>query len=300
MSAPISFLTDYGTSDGFVAACHGVIARIAPGARVLDITHEVPPGDVRRGALVLAQTVPYLPAGVHVAVVDPGVGTARRGVAVRAGEHVFVGPDNGVLMWAADAVAGAGEAGGAGAAVEARKLTNRDLMLPFVSATFHGRDVFAPMAAHVAIHSNGSGGAGAGAAVFGSGDGFRAAFDALGPAVDPAGLVRLPDPVAYVSDATAHGEVLTVDRFGNVQTSLTGDQLAELPAVVGDVLTVRTADVAWDAVLARTFGDVTPNTLVAYLDSAGHLALAVHGGDAAALTRVRPGDVASVARRPAA
>ncbi|UGQ14839.1 SAM-dependent chlorinase/fluorinase [Yinghuangia sp. ASG 101] len=299
MSAPISFLTDYGTSDGFVAACHGVIARIAPDARILDITHDVPPGDVRRGALVLAQTVPYLPAGVHVAVVDPGVGTARRAVAVRAGEHVFVGPDNGVLVWAADAVGGV---------VGARKLTNRDLMLPFVSATFHGRDVFAPVAAYLAIHSNESGGVGgsraggafSGGSGPGSGGSRAAAFDALGPAVDPADLVRLPDPVAYVSDATAHGEVLTIDRFGNVQTSLTGDQLAELPAVVGDILTIRTADVAWDAVLARTFGDVTPSTLVAYLDSAGHLAFAVHGGDAAALTHVRPGDVMAVARRPAA
>ncbi len=96
----ISFLTDYGLEDGFVAACHGVAARIVPGIRLIDITHLVPPGDVRRGAAVLAQTLPYLPPGVHVAVVDPGVGTARRGVAVAAGDSILVGPDNGLLSWA--------------------------------------------------------------------------------------------------------------------------------------------------------------------------------------------------------
>ena len=129
----LSFLTDYGLQDGFVAACHGVAARIAPDARIIDVTHLVPPGDVRRGAAVLAQTVPYLPPAVHVAVVDPGVGTARRGVAVAAGESVFIGPDNGVLSWAVTAC------GGAAAAVS---LTNRALWLAGAAATFHGRDIF--------------------------------------------------------------------------------------------------------------------------------------------------------------
>lgn len=97
----LTFLTDYGTEDGFVAACHGVCAKIAPNARIIDITHLISPGDIRRGAAVLAQTVPYLPTAVHVAVVDPGVGTARRAVAVSAANgSVFVGPDNGLLSWA--------------------------------------------------------------------------------------------------------------------------------------------------------------------------------------------------------
>ena len=103
----LSFLTDYGLEDGFVASCHGVAARIAPHASIIDVTHLVPPGDVRRGAAVLAQTVPYLPPAVHVAVVDPGVGTARRGVAVAAGDSVFIGPDNGLLSWAVAASGGA-------------------------------------------------------------------------------------------------------------------------------------------------------------------------------------------------
>ena len=102
----MSFLTDYGLEDGFVAACHGAAARIAPAARIIDITHLVQPGDVRRGAAVLAQTVSYLPPAVHVAVVDPGVGTARRAVAVAAGESILVGPDNGLLSWAIDALGG--------------------------------------------------------------------------------------------------------------------------------------------------------------------------------------------------
>src|SRR5580658_7369165 len=103
----LSFLTDYGLDDGFVAACHGVAARIAPHAGLIDVTHLIPPGDIRRGAAVLAQTLPYLPPAVHVAVVDPGVGTARRGIAVQAGPSVFVGPDNGLLSWAIAASGGA-------------------------------------------------------------------------------------------------------------------------------------------------------------------------------------------------
>src|SRR5436190_16818210 len=137
----LSFLTDYGLEDGFVAACHGVSARIAPHADIIDVTHLIPPGDIRRGAAVLAQTVPYLPAAVHVAVVDPGVGTARRGIAVAAGDSVFIGPDNGLLSWAVTA---------AGGADRAFSLTNRDLWLTRVTPTFHGRDIFMPVAAHLA------------------------------------------------------------------------------------------------------------------------------------------------------
>jgi S-adenosylmethionine hydrolase len=137
----LSFLTDYGLDDGFVAACHGVAATIAPSVRIIDITHLVPPGDVRRGAAVLAQTLPYLPRGVHVAVVDPGVGTGRRGVAVQVGESILVGPDNGLLSWAVT------RAGGASSAYQ---LTNGELWLHPLSPTFHGRDIFIPVAAHLA------------------------------------------------------------------------------------------------------------------------------------------------------
>lgn len=258
MDAHISFLTDYGTADGFVAACHGVIARIAPGARVLDITHEVPPGDIRHGAVLLAQTLPYLPPGVTVAVVDPGVGTARRGVLLRTADHLLVGPDNGLLTWAADALGGV---------LSAHELTARELMLPRVSATFHGRDVFAPVAAHLATGTSAR---------------------RVGAPLDPDGLVRLPDPVAYVVDGTAHGEVLAVDRFGNVQTSLAPAELAAIGAAPGGSVTVRTADGEWHAVFGRTFADVPLGEPVAVVDSADRLAIAVNGGSAAALTRLAP------------
>ena len=137
----ISLTTDYGTFDGFAAACHGAIARIAPEVRVIDITHHVPPADVARGAAVLAQTAPHLPPSVHVAVVDPGVGTARRGIAIGTPDGILVGPDNGLLIWAAEAL------GGIDSVVE---LANKDWFLGDVSRTFHGRDVFAPAAARLA------------------------------------------------------------------------------------------------------------------------------------------------------
>src|ERR1700754_92807 len=131
----ISLTTDYGTFDGFVAACHGSIARIAPDVRVIDVTHHVPPADVARGAAVLAQTAPHLPPSVHVAVVDPGVGSARRGIALGTPNGVLVGPDNGLLIWTAEALGGI---------ESAHELANKDWFLGDVSRTFHGRDLFTP------------------------------------------------------------------------------------------------------------------------------------------------------------
>src|SRR6185295_570862 len=138
----ITLTTDYGLADGFVAACRGVIARTAPQAQVIDVSHAVPPQDVRRGATVLAQVAPYLPAAVHMAVVDPGVGTGRRGIVLAAKEGMLVGPDNGLLLPAADAL------GGLEAAFE---LVAEEYRLATVSHTFHGRDVFAPAAAHLTL-----------------------------------------------------------------------------------------------------------------------------------------------------
>jgi len=188
-------LTDYGRDDVFVGVCEGVLASAAPHARVLHLTHAVPPGDVRAGAVLLAQSVGHLPPAVLLAVVDPGVGTARRGVAVLAGESVFVGPDNGLLPWAADVL------GGARAAYA---LTAAALWRQPVSATFHGRDVFAPVAGRLA--------------------GGLAAAE-VGEEVDPAGLVRLPPPVVSVGAGRLMAEVLGVDRFGNVQLAATADDL---------------------------------------------------------------------------
>ncbi|MDI6097540.1 SAM-dependent chlorinase/fluorinase [Actinoplanes sp. NEAU-A12] len=256
----ISFTTDYGTFDGFVAACHGSIAKIAPDIKVIDVTHHVPPADVNRGAAVLAQTAPHLPASVHLAVVDPGVGTARRGVVLTTPSGLLVGPDNGLLIWAAEAL------GGINAAHE---LINSDWVLGDVSRTFHGRDVFAPAAARLAA---------------------GAAPEQAGPAVDPDGLTRLPNPVVTVGDGWLEAEVLTVDRFGNVQLAAEGSALSGL----GTELMVN------GGVRARrgtTFADVNVGELLVFADSADRVAIAVNNGRAVVLLSVIPGDIVRIAAR---
>jgi hypothetical protein len=253
----VTLLTDYGLEDGFVAACHGVIASICPPARIIDITHLVAPGDVRRGAAIMAQTVPYLPAGVHVAVIDPGVGTRRRALAIAADERVFVGPDNGVLSWAA-----------AAPGMRAYELTDQKLWLDPVSATFHGRDIFAPVAAHIAAGHD---------------------VAAVGTEIDPAGLVRLPEPVHAVRQGSAEGEVVTVDRFGNVQLSVTGADLEEIGAQWGGTLMVTLGRHSIRMAYGETFGSVRPGELVAYTDATGRLALAVNAGNAAQRLGLPPG-----------
>jgi S-adenosyl-L-methionine hydrolase (adenosine-forming) len=258
----ISLTTDYGTFDGFVAACHGSIARIAPDVRVIDVTHHVPPADISRGASVLAQTAPHLPPAVHVAVVDPGVGTARRGVAIGTPGGVLVGPDNGLLIWAAQ------ELGGIGAVHE---LTNPDWFLGDVSRTFHGRDVFTPAAARIAA---------------------GAELSEAGAAVDPSTLVRLPDPVVTLGDGWIEAEVLTVDRFGNVQLAAGGETLAGLgPDLVvnGNVRARR----------GSTFADVDRGDLLVFEDSAGRVALAINNGRAVVVLSVTPGDMVRLAERTA-
>jgi S-adenosyl-L-methionine hydrolase (adenosine-forming) len=261
----LSFLTDYGLDDGFVAACHGVAARIAPHAAIIDVTHLVPPGDVRRGAAVLAQTVPYLPPAVHVAVVDPGVGTARRGVAVAAGDSVFIGPDNGLLSWAVTA---------SGGAARAFSLTNRELWLTTVTATFHGRDIFMPVAAHLA-------------------DGTE--LTATGAEIDVADLVTLPAPERLIRDSVAEGEVLTVDRFGNVQLSITASDVAQISLKPGMTAHIRSGRHRLAVPYREMFGAVAPGELVAYTDSAGLVAIAVNGGNAAQRLGLPPGARVSIA-----
>ncbi|BCJ57827.1 SAM hydrolase/SAM-dependent halogenase family protein [Micromonospora endophytica] len=258
----VSLTTDYGLGDGFVAACHGAIARIAPTVRVFDVTHLVPPGDIRRGATVLAQTVPHLPVGVHVAVVDPGVGTARRGVALATPQGFLVGPDNGLLLDAADAL------GGVRAAAE---LSNPEWLASRVSATFHGRDVFAPVAARLAT---------------------GAPLAEAGPAVDPATLVRLPEPVVEVRPGGFTAEVLTVDHFGNVQLAAPADLLAPLPARVRVGPPGERDPI--EAVHGRTFGDAPVGALVAHADSADLVALSVNGGRAVDLLAAHPGTLLRV------
>jgi S-adenosyl-L-methionine hydrolase (adenosine-forming) len=253
----VTLTTDYGLSDGYAGMLHGVLAQHAPWVRVIDVTHQIPPGDVSRGAAVLAQAIRHFPPAVHVAVVDPGVGTRRRAVALAAGERVFVGPDNGVLSWAA-----------AEPEVRAYELTNEELWRKPVSATFHGRDIFTPVAAHIAAGRD---------------------VASVGGEIDPAGLVTLPPPTRTVRDGTAEGEVVTVDRFGNVQLSLTADDLKLIGAECGGALTVLLGRHAVQVTYGETFGSVGPGELVAYTDATGRVALAVNAGNAAQRLGLPPG-----------
>src|SRR3984957_19352328 len=255
----LSFLTDYGLEDGFVAACHGVAARIAPTARVIDITHLVPPGDVRRGAAVLAQTVTYLPPAVHVSVVDPGVGTVRRAIAVAAGESVLVGPDNGLLSWAIAALGGAHQA---------VQLNNGELWLHPVSATFHGRDIFMPVAAHLAT---------------------GVALTEAGDEISTAELVELPAPTSRVQDGEAEGEVMSVDRFGNVQLSIPAADAGLLGIGIGTPVAVRCGRRQLTVPYLDTFAAGAPGEIVAFTDSAGLISLAINAGDAAQQLGLPPG-----------
>ena len=191
----ICFLTDFGLTDDFVGTCHGVIERVAPGTRVIDVTHGIPAQAVMQGAFVLASTLPYMPIGVHLAVVDPGVGGVRRPLALADAEgRLFVGPDNGLLLPAAE------RAG----IVEARELANPEYALESISRTFHGRDLFAPAAAHLAR---------------------GVAMSELGPPIDPDALVRLDLPQAAFHDGQIEAMALYVDSFGNIALNLSREHL---------------------------------------------------------------------------
>jgi S-adenosylmethionine hydrolase len=266
----ITFLSDYGLGDEFVGVCHSVIARRCPQAHVIDLTHAVPPQDVHWGALVLASAAPYLPVGVHLAVVDPGVGAsgarARRPVALRAGGHALVGPDNGLLMPAAELL------GGASAAVEISRSPER---LPEMSATFHGRDLFAPVAAALAA---------------------GAQLSEVGEAIDPGALCRLDVSQARVRGDALHTRVLRADRFGNAILDARAAQLSELGAQPGDAVAVHHARGVSVARLVRAFADVAEGELLIYEDSQRLLSLAVNRGSAAELLALAPGQELEVRR----
>jgi S-adenosylmethionine hydrolase len=262
----ITFLTDFGLQDDFVGTCHGVIAVIAPEAQVIDVTHGIPPQAVLQGALVLRNTTRYMPVGVHLAVVDPDVGGNRRAVAVRTRDgRTFVGPDNGLLMLAADE-------GGVEAAYE---LTEPRYRLPEVSRTFHARDVFAPAAAHLA---NG------------------VPVEELGPALVLGSLVRVSVPEPELGRSQIGATVLSIDRFGNVATNVRRAHVDALGVSNGDQVEVRLTLDRYYAVVAGTFADAPPGELILYEDSYGLVTLAISRGDAARLTGVSSGDELRIAR----
>jgi S-adenosylmethionine hydrolase len=256
----ITFLTDFGVQDDFVGVCRGVMRGIAPEATVIDITHGIPPQAVAQGAVVLARAIPYMPVCVHLAVVDPGVGSDRRPVAMRTqGGRLFVGPDNGLLSLAADREG----------VESARALTNARYHLEEVSRTFHARDIFAPVAAHLAA---------------------GAAFDDLGEEIDPDDLVRIGLPEPEVGSDKLVGNVLTVDRFGNLALNVTREHLDELSLMPGDWVELQFALDPYYAQVAETYADAKSGELILYEDSYGAMAIAVRDGNAGRLTGAGPGD----------
>lgn len=254
----ITFTTDFGPAAP--AVCRGVMYRIAPEALIIDISHQVPRFSIREGAGTLVFALPYMPVGIHVAVVDPGVGTARRGVALRVARgDILVGPDNGLFMPAAERLGGV---------VAAYALENRDLMLPVVTSTFHGRDVFAPIAAHLAMGTP---------------------IEAVGPALDPGSLVRLDEPRPTIRDGALESQIIHILIFGNVTfAGRTGDLEAAIgPLAPGRRITLEfpahdgrpavTETTVWE----RTFGGVPVGSSLLMEDSEGHLSLADNQGNAA-------------------
>jgi S-adenosylmethionine hydrolase len=265
---PITFLTDYGYEDEFAGVCRAVILRIAPDARIVDITHGVPRHDVTQGATVLANALPYAPAGIHLAVVDPGVGSPRRALAVRTAteDRVLVGPDNGLLWPAIERLGGV---------TEAVDVSLSRFRLEPISATFHGRDVFAPVAAHLAR---------------------GASLAEAGEEIEPASLIRIDQPEPVVEDGQVTAHVVGIDRFGNAALDLAGRHLPETGLRIRRGVTVGAARGSHDAVFALTFADVPEHGLLLYEDSNGTFALAVNRGSAAATLGLERG--AAVTLRP--
>ncbi len=254
----ITLLTDFGVQDGYAGAMQGVLHQLAPDVRLATISHEIAAQDVAAGAYVLAQAWPYFPAGtVHLAVVDPGVGSARRGLGVRAGGHFFVAPDNGLLshIFAREPE------------FEARALTNPELWLPRPSRTFHGRDIFAPVAAHLAKGAD---------------------FTRLGPVIgDP---VRLPWPAVDPLPRGVRARILHIDHFGNLIVQLTAP---EVPGHAPQNWRVRLGEFTISG-LSGAYADVPEGDLLVYWGSAGYLEIAVRGGSAAARTGAQRGEAVEI------
>jgi S-adenosylmethionine hydrolase len=255
MARVITLTTDFGARDWFVGTMKGVILGIQPRARIVDITHDLAPGDIPAGAFALAAAFTFFPPGtVHVAVVDPGVGSARAAIAIRAGQYQFVGPDNGVLSWAVAQ---------AGPVQTIRQLTNAKYFLPEVSRTFHGRDVFAPVAAHLSA-------------------GLPSAR--LGPSL--AEFQQLPRLAPTQQRGKWSGAVVYVDHFGNAITNLPGELLR---SQAGRTSQVRLPGRRKPIPVAQFYQGVAAGSPAAVVGSTGFLELAINGGSAAARLRLKPG-----------
>jgi S-adenosylmethionine hydrolase len=261
----ITFTSDFGCCEEWVAAVKGVILSIAPSATIVDISHSIPPYAIGKGAFVLAAALPYMPAGVHMAVVDPGVGTRRLAVALRAerGDYL-VGPDNGLLLPAAMRLGGAREAW---------FLDNQDFFRTPVHPTFHARDIFAPVAAHLSLGAD-------------PGE--------MGSRMHTGDLVPAPWGRAREGEGAVYATVVDIDRFGSLRLNAYPEQVASLGCEPGDRVLVGLGEEECEAVLVSTFGDVGVGALLLYEDSSGVMAVGVNGGSLAARSGATAGDIAII------
>jgi hypothetical protein len=268
----VSLLSDWGARDPSPAICHGVVLGIAPEALVVDISHEVDKYNIRHGALLLWCALPFLPIGSHIAVVDPGVGTPRRAVAVEVARGDYlVGPDNGLLLPGADRLGGI---------ARAHQIENPAYRLPVVSSTFHGRDLFSPAAAHLAA---------------------GVPIENIGPPIDPTTLATLDWPAPTVRFGEIEASVIYVDTFGNVKLSGLAADLVEALGTLArgeelvlevDAPRARPRKVRW----VSTFGDVDRGELLLYEDSYGRLCIAANQGNAAKLLKLEDDTRLTVSR----
>lgn len=257
----ITFLSDFGYADDFVGTCHGVIKNIAPDVEIIDITHGIQAHNIQQGALVLEQTLPYMPASVILAVVDPGVGADRKPVAVRTTDNRFlVGPDNGLLSLAADKLGGP---------EEAVELICSTYSLAEVCKTFQGRDLFAPAAAHLCE---------------------GVAIDRLGPRVPVKELVRIELPRPALSEGAITATVVYVDGFGNVQLCLTAAELESIGVERGGMLEVAYGEDRWRVPYVYAFAEAEPESLLVYEDSYKRITFAMNKGNAAGVFQISEGD----------
>lgn len=260
MTLPISFLSDFGLRDEFVGVVHGVLAKLAPESQVIDVTHEIPRGDVLAGGLAMTRAIQYLPEGVALMVVDPGVGSDRKALALETEWGYFVGPDNGLLSPAVAL---------AGGATKIVSVENPEAMIPSPGATFHGRDIFAPAAALLA-----------------SGD---AAIEDLGPTLSGNDVSPLLLPLPELEPTSVSGQCWWLDGFGNAQTNVGPDDLATLGLSVGDIVKVRIGATSHEILWATAYSDVEEGSPLLHVDSAGLLALAIRGGSASEHFRISSG-----------
>lgn len=271
MTAPISFISDFGHGDEFVGVVHGVLAKLAPDSRVIDVGHRFPRGNVKAAALALTRAIQYLPEGVCLAVVDPGVGTDRKAIAAATEWGIFVGPDNGLLSPPVAMVGGS---------TKIVSIENPEARIPSPGETFHGRDVFAPAAALLA-----------------SGE---ATIDELGPELGGDEIVPLLLPLTEVDGSVITGEAWWVDNFGNVQTNVAPEDLALLGMDPGDTVTVKVGSTLHSVPWVTSYGDVGEGEVLLHVDSVGLLAIAIRGGRADEEMNLSEGVSVSLAGRKSA